>query len=163
MWYSQTEDLGYDLYRKEHNLYLYVSADSNHHISVKRSLIRGETSRYLRRTQDEASYRRAVGFFLDRLQERGYDRSWASRYVRDYKDRDIKRDREKVQKLFLKLKFDTRIDQMFLNRQLHTASRRLSALAKCEVLVGTAWSTHRNNFRKFYALAWNKNTKARKG
>ena len=124
-------------------------------------MVTGECFRISRRVQTREQYDNEVKFFSKKLQERGYSSSFLKRFRLSYdqiESRHRHRPKEipKVTKLYLKVKYGRSFPEKPIRKHLKRAEQALSKRFGVHIRCFLCWQTSKNLFRRYYKLAWSR-------
>ena len=148
----------FQTHRKEQNAYLYLPRTSCHPASVFKALVIGETQRLFKTClRNPMAFAKHLGFFLDKLRNRGYNRHeaeiLANSTVQKLKNRlrsGSKRDR----KFFFKLEYSSSLNIRAVNVALKRHWHVVCSVFRSPVRVMLSHSVQKNTFRRDFATNW---------
>ena len=148
----------FQTHRKEQNAYLYLPRTSCHPASVLKALVIGETQRLFKTClRNPMAFAKHLGFFLDKLRNRGYNRHeaeiLANSTVQKLKNRlrsGSKRDR----KFFFKLEYSSSLNIRAVNVALKRHWHVVCSVFRSPVRVMLSHSVQKNTFRRDFATNW---------
>ena len=144
-------------YRKPQNAYLYIPVTSCHPKSVYTALIVGETQRLFRQNhQDEGRLRHHIGFFMSKLQRRGFTVSDSSKTVATalQKLRHGNRKVKKDDKFFFKQTYSSTLNTRWIQRSLRRNWHVVQSTLKKQSKPVLSFRVQKNIFRMDFCRNW---------